>query len=323
MPRAPIALFHGEDPYLLREAALAFLEPSGARATEVDGAEWAAGTSSDLATPSLFGEPRALLVTNAQALAEAGLRELTAYLDAPSPDATLAMTLVTRARNPTPLMKSVSAAGGTVKAVALRRQDLAPWLVERAARRGVRLSTAGGAALVDVLGEDTAQLDRAVEQLGDAFPGLSIGPEQVQAQFRGLGEQRVWDLCDQAFAGREADALVTLRALLAGREDPLLIVGGIASRLRDLIRVRALPDRTPPAEVAKAAGLRFDWQARRYRDQARRFSPEDLERLHARVVESDRLIKGGVPEDVVLGTLVAAMSGRLEVELDPGIRVGR
>ena len=63
------------------------------------------------------------------------------------------------------------------------------------------------------------------------------------------------------------------------------ILGGIASRLRDLLRVRALPERMPLTEVAKTAGLRFDWQARRYRDQARRFSIEELVRLHARLAD--------------------------------------
>ena len=52
--------------FLLREAALARF--GGVRVTEVDAAEWQGGELQDLATPSLFGEPRALLITDARSL---------------------------------------------------------------------------------------------------------------------------------------------------------------------------------------------------------------------------------------------------------------
>jgi len=69
-----------------------------------------------------------------------------------------------------------------------------------------------------------------------------------------------------------------------------------------------LPDRMPAADVAKRAGLRFEWQARRYRDQARRFGMDELTGFHARVVEADRALKSGAPGDVVLPALVAAVA---------------
>ena len=168
-------------------------------------------------------------------------------------------------------------------------------------------------ALVGVVGEVPAELDQAVEQLRTAFPGAEVGPDQVRAQFRGLGDQQVWDLCDRALAGRLGDALVALRSLLEDREAGLLILGGIAARVRDLIRVRSLPERMPAADAARAAGLRFDWQVRRYREQAARFTQEELESLHQRVAEADRALKGGVAEDVVLPGVVAAMAGRPEI----------
>jgi DNA polymerase III delta subunit len=116
---------------------------------------------------------------------------------------------------------------------------------------------------------------------------------------------------------------VVLRGLLEGRDDALLIVGGIASRLRDLIKVRALPDRMAPAEAAKAAGLRFDWQLRRYREQAGRYSAEELTDLLEGVVDVDRAVKGGTPGDVALAALVAAIAGSPEAALDVPARVGR
>jgi len=314
-----LALIWGEDEFLLRESAHDLLGRHGLRADEIDAAEWRGGETSDLATPSLFGERRALLVTGVQGLSEAAAAEIRSYLaqhgaaGAGDDDSVLVLTAISRGRSGPAIGKAVTAAGGTVKQVTMRRQDLPAWVLGRAKRRDVSMSSQAAAALIGAVGDGPAELDQAVEQLGSAFPNQPVGPEQVRAQFRGLGDQQVWDLCDRALAGRLGDALVALRSLLEEREAGLLILGGIAARVRDLIRVRSLPDRMPPAEAAKAAGLRFDWQVRRYREQAGRFTPEELEALHERVAEADRAIKGGVAEDVVLPGVVAALAGRPDV----------
>lgn len=318
-----MALFWGEDAFLLREAALAFLAEGGAAPTEVDARQWVGGETSDLSTPSLWGDRRALLILGCQSLPDEGVREVEAYASSPAPDALLALTAVGRGSRAPRLSKAVQDAGGTVRQVAIRKQELPRWVIDRARDRGVRLSGPGAAALVGTLGEDPATLHQAVEQLAAAFAGRALGPEEVGAQFQGVGERRVWDLCDRAFAARLGEAMVALRSLLTEREDPLVILGGIASRVRDLIRVRALPDRMPSAEAARAAGLRYDWQLRRYREQAGRFTPDGLAALHERVVEADRALKGGVPGSVLLPTLVAAMAGRPEAALDVEIRSSR
>jgi DNA polymerase-3 subunit delta len=319
-----VILFWGDDEYLLRLAAREHLAARGElQVTEVDGSEWRGGETSDLATPSLWGERRALLVTSCNDLPEAGAREMAAYVADPSPGTVCMLTLVTRAKKPPALAKAVQASGGVLKQVALRRQDLTRWVVDRAKLKGARMDGPAAAALIAVMGEDSATLDQSVEQLASAFPGTPIGPDEVRAQFRGLGEQRVWDLCDRAFTGQVGGALTVLRSLLEAREEPLMIVGGVASRLRDLIRVRSLPDRMPAGDAARAAGLRFDWQLRRYREQAGRYSVEELTALLGHVVDVDRAIKGGTPGDVAIGALVVTIAGHPEAALDVPARVGR
>ena len=134
----------------------------------------------------------------------------------------------------------------------------------------------------------------------------------------------MWDLCDHALSGRVPQGLLVLRSMLEAREDPLLILGGIASRVRELIRVKSLGDRgQQPPDAARAAGLRFDWQLRRSRDQAARFSPEELASLHDRVVEADRALKGGMAGDIVLASLINVMAGDAEAALNVPVRVSR
>src|SRR5438132_5510809 len=150
------ALLWGEDEFLLRLAALQLAEEHAVKPTEIEGADWRGMETADLATPSLWGERRGLLVTNCQGLPEAGARELKSYLEAPVPEAICVLTWVTRGRNAPPLGKVVQAGGGLVRQVALRRQDLPKWILERARHRGTSVSSAAAVALVDTVGEDPA-----------------------------------------------------------------------------------------------------------------------------------------------------------------------
>jgi DNA polymerase III subunit delta len=305
---SPVFLLWGEDEFLLREAALELL--GDLQPVEVDGGLWQGGETADLATPSLFGERRALLVSNAKALPDEGVRELARYLEAPDPGAPLVLVAVVgdRAKAPAALVKLVKGVG-TVTEVKIQRKELPGWLLKRATAKGLDLAPDGAAALVDTLGEDPGALERALEQLATAFSGERITREIVARQFRGLGEQHVWDLCDRAFSRDLPGAMRSLRTLLEAGEAGLMLLGAITSRLRDLIRVASLPERLAPADAARQAGLRFDWQVRRYRQQAKRFSAEDLAGLHERIAWADRALKSGATDDVVLPMLVAAIAG--------------
>ncbi|MEX0755824.1 MAG: DNA polymerase III subunit delta [Actinomycetota bacterium] len=308
MASSPIVLLWGEDPFLLRDEALRVLGDVEAR--EVDAAEWEGAELSDLATPSLFGEPRALHVTDCRKLTKEAQTALTAYLSAPDPDAILVLNCTTaeRGKPPAALVKAVKPVGA-VREVKLARKELPGWIVERGRRHRTDVSGAAAAALVERLGEEPAALDQAVVQLGAAYPAQTITPDLVSTQFRGLGDQHLWDLCDRAFGKDLPGGIVALRSLLEQRADPLMILGYIASRVRDLLKVRSLPERMPLADLAKAAGLRFDWQARRYRDQAFRFSIAELIAIHGRLVDADRSLKSGADGEIVLASLVGEIAG--------------
>jgi DNA polymerase-3 subunit delta len=302
-----VTLLWGEDAYLLREAALEVL--GDVDAAEVDASTWQGSELQSLATPSLLGEARALLVSDARSLPKEVIDQLATYLSAPDPDAILVITWTTaeRGKLPAGLQKLVEPVG-EVRKIELARKDLEPWLVARGKAAGVDLAIPGARALVEALGSEPGQLVSALEQLASVFPGRRVGPQEVAGQFRGLGEQKTWDLCDRAFAKDLPGAIRSLRAIEEGGDEAIMVLGGIAARVRDLLRVRSLPDRLPPGEVAKQAGLRFDWQARRYQQQARNFSMEELVSLHDRITEADRSLKSGAPGDVVMPTLIAAIA---------------
>jgi DNA polymerase III subunit delta len=306
--KPPVYLLWGEDAFLLREAAFELLREL--RPVEVDAAEWQGGETADLATPSLFGERRALLVSNARALPEEGVRELGRYVEAPDPAAPLILLAVVgeRAKAPAALAKLVKDAG-TVTEIKIQRKELPAWILRRAKAKELDLAPDGAAALVETLGEGPGALEQALDQLASAFGGQRVTRETVSSQFRGLGGQHVWDLCDKAFARDLPGAMRSLRTLLESGEPGLLILGSITARLRDVVRIKSLSERMPQAEAARAAGLRFDWQVRRYRDQAKRFSSEELAEIHEVIAWADRALKSGATEDVVLPLVVTQIAG--------------
>lgn len=308
MSAKPVVLLWGESDFLLREAAGRLLE--GIRPTEVEGAAWRPGSTADLATPSLLGEDRALLVTGLQAAPSEALDEIARYALEPNPDARLVLTYVVSTRAKAPPAKVLKQLQGRarIERIAIERKDLARWVAERARKRGVRATPAGAAALVETVGEDPSVLGQSVTQIADAFPEEGLTPSTVAAQFRGFGERRIFELCDAAFGGNARDALRYLAAMLGAREQPLAILGGVAARVRDLLRVRSLPPSMPLKNVAREAGLRFDWQARRYREQAGRYEPHHLADIHRRVVEADAQLKQGGQGDVVLAMLVTRIA---------------
>jgi DNA polymerase III subunit delta len=306
--RPPVTLLWGDDDFLLREEASKLL--GDLRADELDAGEWVPGALQGLATPSLFGEPRALMITDARSLSKEALDELARYLGAPDPDATLIVCCTTAERGKLPVgLQKIVEPVGTIRKVEIARKELEAWLVARARADEMELTMPAARALVVALGPDPGPLVAALAQLRGAFGDRRIGPREVVQQFRGLGEQKTWDLCDRAFARDLPGAIRSLRAIEEGGDEALMVLGGIAARLRDLLKVRSLPDRMPPPQVARAVGLRFEWQARRYQQQARNYSLEELVAIHDRIIEADRAMKSGASGDVVMPSLVAAIAG--------------
>jgi DNA polymerase-3 subunit delta len=234
--------------------------------------------------------------------------ELAEYLSAPTPTLRSCSLHHCRARQAARGARQDRGTGRSGPQVQIQRKELEPWLVQRAKAAGLDLTPPAARVLVETLGEDIGQLAAALEQLQGAFQGEQVTPTLVHRQFRGLGEQKSWDLCDRAFGKDLPGAIRSLRSIEEGGDDALMVLGAIAARLRDLMRVRALPDRLPPAQLAKQAGLRFEWQARRYQQQARNFSLEQLVSIHAQVAETDLALKSGAPGDVVMPVLIASIA---------------
>ncbi len=186
---SPVQLLWGEDDFLLREAAFQVL--GDLRPTEVDAASGGAARCQDLATPSLFGERRALLITDARSLSKEAMAELVAYLSAPDPDSPLVICCRTaeRGKPPVALERAVKPVGDVRE---LEAREEGPRAVADPARAWTtdRPGAPGGSLARGDAGGGPRRAGQALEQLASAFAGQRITPAAGRPRSSGASASR-------------------------------------------------------------------------------------------------------------------------------------
>lgn len=145
--------------------------------------------------------------------------------------------------------------------------------------------------LVDAVGGDLRSLAAACSQLvADSNDGM-VTVDLVSDFFEGRAEVKGWTIADLAVSGQTGRALLELRWALGTGTAPVLVVGALASSLRTLARLQAVPPGARDAEVARDLGVP-PWKVRALRGQLRGWRPDSLGNAIQRVAETDRAVKG-------------------------------
>ncbi len=312
---APVTVVLGDEGLLADRAvtdavaaASAALGP-GTSVEEVRGGVLPDGFAMGLATPSLFGGGRVVVIRDADAL------------DGPARDAVLAVAeqggtgtaLVLRAaavgRQAT-FFKQVQQHANVVLVPRLKPSERASWLRAEIRRLGRRADNDAIHALLDTVGQDLRELAGAVAKLHVAVPPPAPFTAAHVTRFCGqTAERGVFDLTDAVFAGNAATALGHLDSLLDQGEDPIGLLGMLARQLRLLLRVSELPGSASQVAQAIGGGVR-DWQVERARRQARRFPAAALRRGIDVIAEADAEIRNGsLPGRLAIELVVARLAG--------------
>lgn len=201
-----------------------------------------------------------------------------------------------------------------LKAFELPR-DMPRWIQERAGSLGGRFTPQAAQSLAQRVGDNTRLADQEIQKL------LAYANFQ-----RPVEEGDVVDLCPSTVGvgdfelvnairerdGRKASAV--LHKSLE-KEDPLMILGGIAFQFRLLLVARNLLDRhAGQAEIGERLKAELGvhgYPARLAAEQARQFTLSDLERIYRRLLEVDVGVKTGQMEAALaLETLVTSFTTR-------------
>ena len=165
------------------------------------------------------------------------------------------------------------------------------------------------AALGDTVGQDLRELAGAVAKLHvPCRPPTVLTAGHVTEFLAQTADRGIFELTDAVFAADAATALDRLDALIDQGEDPIRLLGFIASQLRLLLRVADHPE-LPKGQVAGllGGGVR-DWQvARRQLRRFRRRTPPPALDL---IAEADAHIRNGTSSPrLLLELLIARLAG--------------
>lgn len=291
----PLILVSGDEPLLVdraiaRAAAAARRADPGAEKRDATAAGLTAGEFSDLVAPSLFAEPRLVVIRGVQDAAKELAAALAGYAIDPVDGVWLVLQHGGGARNRA-LVDGLTKAGATVVTCnkITRLNERIDFVRAEIRRAGGRTNPAAVTALVEAVGSDLRELASAADQLV-ADTGGTVDEQAVRRYHRGRAEVSGFTVSDAAMSGDLAAALESLRWALGVGVAPVLIADALADGVRTVARVSGVKGGNSYA-TASALGMP-PWKVDRARGMARGWSADGLVAGMAIVSELNAAVKG-------------------------------
>lgn len=285
---APLVLVTGTESYLASRAIAKIKQQLRADFAEIEITEIAEGDYSPgmlftVAAPSLFAEPRLIVIYSA---GEGLLDDLQQLVDEPIE----ACTVVVRIPNAVGQNGKVKQALGpkalNVACEELRKDaDKAEFVKSELSSLGKKIDAQGLKALLNAFNQDLAELGGACSQLG-ASPAATITLEVVENTFQGRVETNAFKIADAALAGNAAEAIRLFRHGFTTGIDPVALNAALTMRIRQLARL--FNDRN----AAPAALGMQPWQLEKARRELHGWEESELAQLVELAAQTDADVKG-------------------------------
>ena len=212
------------------------VEP-GAERRDAVGAGLTAGEFWDLVAPSLFAEPRVVVVRGAQESAKDVAAALIGYCADPVEGVTLLVHHAGGARNK-PIVDALTRAGAAVVVCnkITRLAERIDFVRSEIRKAGGTTTPDAVAALVDAVGADLRELASAASQMVADTGGL-VDETAVHRYHRGRAEVTGFTVADSVMAGDLPASLESLRWAMGVGVAPVLIADALADGVRTIARV--------------------------------------------------------------------------------------
>jgi len=237
----------------------------------------------------------------------------------PNPSTILAFTAQRMAKT-TKLYKAVAKNGLVIDRKAPAKKDLPQHVILMFAQAGIQASQLDSDTLINLVGDDLASLNSAIEQLaaykdiaGRRKTGddslVSISQLEITNLIGDTSEVKAWELTD-ALANRDGSKTLDILNRLTRSEGEgvqFLVVFLTATKVRELLTARALIDRGEGTSSAlieqlqnhstKGKGRSLQpWLADRILRQARQFSAQQLRESLHELAEVEYTMKTSPPQ---------------------------
>lgn len=293
---APIVLISGAEGFLADRATQRVREilrdaDSALEVSDLDASNYAPGQLLTLASPSLFGEPRLIRVSDVEKCNDEFLIEMLHYAETPDPDTTVVLRHGGGVRGKKLLDALRAGTGGAIEIVCAELKsdnDKFDFAGNEFRQAGRKIAPSALRSLVQAFSGSGSELANACQQLIADATG-DISDRTVEDYYGGRIEATAFKVVDSAVAGRLGDALVTLRHALQSGADPVPIVATFAAKLR--LMAKLYGERRGSGELAGALGA-APWQIDRARKDLSGWSETGLGNAIEVIAQTDANVKG-------------------------------
>ena len=241
------------------------------------------------------GEGRLVLVDEVEAWKAADVKAVGAYLDAPAPDAVLALTGDVKADSA--LGKAV-AKRGEVLVYDVAAKALPRWVAEQFSRLGAKAEPEACSTLVELIGDEPDELAAEIDKLAVWAAGEPIQARDVLDLVAGRAETSIFSLTD-AWGRRDLRAALGASEELLARSDRprrdelLRLAGLLANHVARVRRCQSLAEEGVRPRDAASRLKMHPFVTQKAFAQAANFSVDELRQATIALAALDHALKGG------------------------------
>lgn len=296
---APIIFVSGPEEYLAGRAIREIREQlrkldAALEIHEIEAADYSAGTLTNISSPSLFAEPRLVIIRGVEKCSDDLITDGLDYLSNPTDDTTVILRhngSSVRGKKLVEAIRDSESAAEIACAEIKKDAERQAFVIGEFAHADRKIAPAAVRALLDAFADDTAELAAACNQLL-LDSADSITEEIVDRYYGGRVETNAFKVADAALAGRAGEAMALLRHALATGADPVPLVAAISMKIRQMAKIYG-------NRSASAASLGMaPWQLDRARKDLTGWSDDGLAAAIQAMATADAAAKGAERDPV-------------------------
>ena len=191
-----------------------------------------------------------------------------------------------------------------------RDREMPGWIADRARTIDVSIDRAACATLADAVGRQPMLIDSELRKLSLYCDGRPIRVDDVQTMVAYVREANIFQGVDAVIDGRTGVALRLIGRIMDDGNSAAYVMAMLTRQVRLLLLASdLLAQRQPQEEIGRRIRV-YGWALNKTLQQARRMSSDRLRYMHARLVETDLMLKTKpIDEQLALEMLVADLTG--------------
>lgn len=295
----PVILISGPEDYFANRAIRSIREQlkksdEALEIHEIDASDYRAGQLINLTSPSLFAEPRLLIIRGVEKCSDELILEGIGYLTEPTTDTTVIFRHNSSSVRGKKLIEAIRADSNAVEIACVevkKDQDRVSFVQAEFAAANRKVTIGAVRALLDAFADDIAELAAACSQmLQDSAE--TIDEKIVERYYGGRVETNSFKVADAALSADSSGALALLRHALATGADPVPLVAAMAMKIRQLAKLAG--NRSASAQALGMA----PWQVDRARRDLVGWNEDGLANVIRALAQADAAAKGAERDPV-------------------------